>query len=613
MADPLSHAQLVWREGLPYASDYGDSYFGSDNPHAEAREVFIEANDLPRRFARAGRFVLGETGFGTGLNILLALAEWRRQAPPGAFLSLFSLDAHPLAAKDLARVHRHLGLDDPDSAALRAQYPPPVSGLHRIHFPGGDVVLTLGFGDAAPLLAHVRGRVDAWFLDGFAPRTNPGLWNTGVFQQLARLSRPGTTFGTYTAAGQVRRDLEATGFAVQRVPGHGPKRERLTGRFGGTETTDPETGVRPRILVAGAGIAGLTSALALQDRGCEVTVTDPAGIAGGASGNPAAVLLPHLKPHDPDSTDLALAGMRATHGLLERLRATRGGGTPDPFLAEGVAFHGVSAHTRKRVQRLRSRGPEQSGFLFVPDGPSCADTPHLYYPDGCGVNLAAFCTALGKLLPPVRNAALQAIHPQLDGLEAVTDSPLGETSWDAIVIATAACRGTSLCPEQANLSSVVGQMTQLRAPLPDWGGFVATGQGYCIPGANGQAWIGATYRRTAAAQAIHDDRPDPADDQHNLRHLAWVPGLEDSAAVSVVARWTGTRTVARDRLPLVGTSRADPDHRLLLSLAHGSRGLLYAPLSAQFLADHLLGLPEPLATPVSARLDPARLEHEPRD
>ncbi len=609
MADPLSHARLAWREGLPYAPDYGDTYFGSDNPDAEAREVFIEANHLPRRFARGGRFVLGETGFGTGLNLLLALAEWRRRAPPGAFLSLFSLEAHPLAPEDLARVHQHLGLDDADSSALRTQYPPPVSGLHRIHFPGGNAVLTLGFGDAAPLLAQVRGQIDAWFLDGFAPRTNPGLWNTGVFLQIARLSRPGTTFGTYTAAGHVRRDLEASGFSVHRVPGHGPKRERLTGTFGGDNAPDPETVARPRVLIAGAGMAGLTTALALQDRGCEVTVTDPAGVGGGASGNPAAVLLPHLQPRDPVITDLALAGMRATRGLLARLRESRPLGTPDPILAEGVAFHGVSPHARKRVERLRSLGPGHTGYLFDPEGPACADVPHLYYPTGCAVDLRTLCTALSERLPPIRDAALRGIRSRPEGLQVTADGGLAEAPWDAVVVATAARRGTELCPEQAALSSVVGQMTRLRAPLPDWGGFVATGQGYCIPGHDGSAWIGATYRRTASTQAINDDRPDPADDHHNLQHLAWVPGLGDPGRISIVDGWAGTRTVSRDRLPLVGASHADPGGRVLLSLAHGSRGLLFAPLSAQLLADHLFGMPEPLEAPVSARLDPMRLDH----
>lgn len=107
-------------------------------------------------------------------------------------------------------------------------------------------------------------------------------------------------------------------------------------------------------------------------------------------------------------------------------------------------------------------------------------------------------------------------------------------------------------------------------------------------------------------RAENEQAPQAEDDQTNLRHLAWVPGLQDAQAVEILAQWTGERAVVRDRLPLVGRSRLDPGGRVLLSLAHGSRGLLYAPLAGEWLADHLLGLIEPLEAQTAARFAPAR-------
>ena len=597
----LPWARLEWRTGRPWAPDYGDSYFGSDDPKAEVQEVFIEANDLPARFAAGGSIAVGETGFGTGLNILQALAEWRRHAPPDAFLALFSLEAHPLSPADLAEVHRHLGLDNADSAALRAQYPPPAQGLHRIHFPGGRAVLTLGFGDAAPLLAEVRGGIDAWFLDGFAPRSNPALWNTGVFRQIARLSHAGTTFGTYTAAGQVRRDLEATGFRVERVPGHGGKRERLTGRFAGSaDRRAPQ-----RVAVVGAGIAGLSAALALQDRGCTVSVYDPAGAGGGTSSNPAAVLLPNLHPTDHDLNDLSLAGVRATRALLERLEAA---GARELRLAEGVAFHGITAHGRKRVERLLAAGEEAFGELFDRNGPACGPEPHIHYAAGCAVDLAACCHALASALPPVRRHKVIGIDSPGDGHAARLLTRNGQTEFDAIILANGVGDSGPLCEEQRAISTVTGQSTRVHASLPDWGGFVATGRGYCIPQPDSTAWLGATYRRTGPAGEPETDRmPRPEDDRTNLEHLGWVPGLGDTGAVRILDHWVGTRTVVRDRLPMVGPAWQDSEGRILLTLAHGSRGLLYAPLAGQLLADRLLGLIEPLPAAVTSRLHPSRV------
>ncbi|WP_018861267.1 MULTISPECIES: tRNA (5-methylaminomethyl-2-thiouridine)(34)-methyltransferase MnmD [unclassified Thioalkalivibrio] len=605
--EPLSPAQLVWRDGRPYAPQYQDAYFGSDDPRAEAREVFIEANDLPRRFASGGCFAVGETGFGTGLNILLALQEWRQHAPPGAFLSLLSLEAHPLSPGSLEEVHQHLGLDDADARALRAQYPPAVTGLHRIVFPDARAVLTLGLGDAAPLLAQLRGGIDAWFLDGFAPRSNPGLWNTAVFRQIARLSHPGATFGTYTAAGQVRRDLEAVGFAVERAPGHGGKRERLKGRYAGLPPARAEC---PRVAVVGAGLAGLATAFALQQRGCDVRLFDPAGTGGGASGNPAAVLLPNPHFRDTELNHLALAGMRSTRALLAEITRQTG---INPVLAEGVSFHGVSAHGRKRVQRLLRAGREHTGCLFdLEVGPNSGPEPRLYYPAGCGLDLAQFCTALAQLLPTVEAQRVTGLQAAGEGLRLVTEE--GEanepsTPWDHVVVATAAPGTRPLCPELKQVSTVSGQMTRIRAPLPDWGGQVSTGQGYCIPLGPGEAWIGATYRRTQPPHPRHtlpDTTPRAEDDQLNLEHLSWVPGLDDPTKIETLSRWTGTRAVVRDRLPLAGASSRNPDQRVWLNAAHGSRGLLYAPLAAELLADRLLGLPEPLLDSTASRLDPQR-------
>jgi tRNA 5-methylaminomethyl-2-thiouridine biosynthesis bifunctional protein len=48
---------------------------------------------------------------------------------------------------------------------------------------------------------------------------------------MADLSAPGASFATYTAAGFVRRGLEASGFTVKKRPGFGKKRHMLAGRF----------------------------------------------------------------------------------------------------------------------------------------------------------------------------------------------------------------------------------------------------------------------------------------------------------------------------------------------------------------------------------------------
>ena len=104
-------------------------------------------------------------------------------------------------------------------------------------FDDGRVRVTVVFDDAAAGLRRIReGKiapdgVDACFLDGFAPSKNPAMWSPQVFREVAALSKPGTTFSTFTVAGSVRRGLEACGFSLQKMPGHGKKRQILTGVF----------------------------------------------------------------------------------------------------------------------------------------------------------------------------------------------------------------------------------------------------------------------------------------------------------------------------------------------------------------------------------------------
>ena len=83
-------------------------------------------------------------------------------------------------------------------------------------------------------LPRWAGRADAWFLDGFSPAKNPELWGEGLMREVAAHTAPGGSFATYTAAGAVRRALQAAGFQVERVPGYGTKRNMSRGRLTGT-------------------------------------------------------------------------------------------------------------------------------------------------------------------------------------------------------------------------------------------------------------------------------------------------------------------------------------------------------------------------------------------
>ena len=108
----------------------------------------------------------------------------------------------------------------PYADELRAQWPLPLPGCHRLLLAEGRITLDLWFGDVNELLpqfdASMNNQVDAWFLDGFAPAKNPDMWTEQLFAAMARFARPEGSFATFTAAGFVRRGLQQAGFQVNR-------------------------------------------------------------------------------------------------------------------------------------------------------------------------------------------------------------------------------------------------------------------------------------------------------------------------------------------------------------------------------------------------------------
>ncbi|MDF0602976.1 tRNA (5-methylaminomethyl-2-thiouridine)(34)-methyltransferase MnmD [Psychromarinibacter sp. C21-152] len=213
----------AWQGAVPVSRRFDDPYYSLENGLAETRHVFLAGNDLPARF-REG-FHIAELGFGTGLNLLTALQAWRAAGLPGP-LRYTSFEAYPLPADDLSRALAHF----PDLAALVA---PLLAAWRR-----GDRVIETNdlraeivVGDARATLPRWPGRADAWFLDGFSPAKNPELWEAPLMAEVARHTAPGGTAATYTAAGFVRRNLEAAGFDVTRTPGYGRKRHMTRARL----------------------------------------------------------------------------------------------------------------------------------------------------------------------------------------------------------------------------------------------------------------------------------------------------------------------------------------------------------------------------------------------
>ena len=591
--------ELELRDGMPVSTAFDDVYFSRAGGVAETTHVFLKGNGLPGRWVGCSHFTIGELGFGTGLNFLVTLKAWRATADAGAILHYHSVEKYPFTREAL----RALLAVQPELAAevaeLLAVYPLRLPGVHRVHL--GNVVLNLWFGDVAQWLDGDadQPRVDAWFLDGFSPAKNQAMWTSEILTRVAQRSAPGATCATFTAAGAVRRGLQAAGFAIEKTAGFGHKRDMLTGETGGASAAVGARRVCGPVIVIGAGIAGSTLAHALTTRGAAVTLVERGAVASGASGNAAGVLFPQLTKRWNPST----AWYFTAYGfMLRQLRY---------WQAQGLAFSHASPgmlrlprHTEEEAQ-LRSLqdtlGLDPTIVRWMDRTQASAEagldlkTGGAFFPDGTWVSPPELCRALvchPQIMLRENTAALSIAR---EGDAWAITLATGEVLVAPYLCVASAYDAQQLLPEYGlRLHTVGGQVSEyaasdVAAPLRS----ILCHKGYVIPRGD-RYLIGATYHREdllAVTPARH------AENHAELETIlpGWLRITPDRGRSSI-------RTTTPDRLPYVGALSAG----LYLSIGHGSRGLLSAPLAAEMIASMVTGDALPVTQHVRQTVDPLR-------
>ncbi|MBC3374718.1 bifunctional tRNA (5-methylaminomethyl-2-thiouridine)(34)-methyltransferase MnmD/FAD-dependent 5-carboxymethylaminomethyl-2-thiouridine(34) oxidoreductase MnmC [Pseudomonas sp. SWRI92] len=643
------HAQLDWdNQGLPRSRVFDDVYFSDRSGLEETRYVFLAQNNLAERFTalpEGGRLVIGETGFGTGLNFLCAWQLFEQCAPAGARLHFVSVEKFPLRPEDLRRALALWPELKRQADQLLGQYVAIHQGFQRMTLANGRVTLTLLVGDALEQLPQLDGPIDAWFLDGFAPAKNPEMWTAELFAELARLAAPGATLSTFTSTGWVRRRLNAAGFKMKRTPGIGHKWEILRGVFLGWPEQVPAPALakpwyaRPaphagerRALVIGGGLAGCASAASLAARGWQVTLLERhAGLAEEASGNPQGVLYLKLSAHGTALSQMILSGFGYTRRLLEHLQR---GVDWDSCGVLQLAFNDKEAERQAQLADAfptdllkildRTEAQAQSGI-----GLACGG---LFYPEGGWVHPPALC----RWQAADSAIALLAHHEVLE-LRRVDDQ---WQAWDGqrcvasapVVILASAAEIKRFAPAaELPLKRIRGQITRLPQTTRSQSlATVVCAEGYVAPPRMGEHTLGASF------DFKNDDLiPTAAEHAGNLQMLEEISlDLMDRLDASALdpehlEGRAAFRCTSPDYLPIVGPladlgaftetycalakdARQVPDHPcpwldgLYVNSGHGSRGLVSAPLSGELIAAWLDNEPLPLPRSVAEACHPNR-------
>jgi tRNA 5-methylaminomethyl-2-thiouridine biosynthesis bifunctional protein len=567
----LGQSPVVWDEaGRPRSRLFDDIYFSTTDGLAESRAVFLAGCGLPQAWAGRRASCVGELGFGSGLNILALIDLWARTREPGARLHVFSVEAFPMDAADARRALAPWPELARLAERLLARWPRRRPGFHRLAFDDLDVTLDLAVMDAAEALAAWSGRADAWFLDGFSPACNPAMWSEAVLTGVAARSAPGARVATFTVAGAVRRGLEAAGFATQKQPGFGGKRQRLEARAPG----DPvEPNPARRVAIVGAGVAGAALARAFTRLGAQPVVFEAEGPGAGASGNPAALVMPRLDAGGGEIARLyAQAFARAVDVYTE---------IPAAIIARGAVQLENGPKDPSRFDRIAASGLFDAGRLARIDASAASEWLGEPAPAG-GLRFEEAVVVEPASVLDAWLAGAEVRHAAITRIERVGTlwrliGEGGALVGEAEVVCFAAGPGSAALALGAPLSAVRGQISVARSPHRPaaalWGGYVVPGRDQFV--------FGATHDREDAGCEVRE-----ADHARNRALLAQGrPALAAALQGEPLEGRASARAVTPDFLPLAGAwGELGAGEGLYILSGLGSRGFCAAPLLAEHVA-----------------------------
>lgn len=553
-------------------------------------DICLAANDLPRRWAGAARFVVLESAFGDGDRFLATWRAWQSDPQRPARLHYLALCAAPLPV-------------DAAPPPLRAAWPPQVPGFHRLELDGGRVTLDLMAGPPDASLGQIDARVDAFYLHAAAPSMTP----------LARLAAPGATLAAPAA---LAPRLAAAGFRAAATADGGP----LRAVFAGRQPPPVRTVWRRRAIVVGAGLAGAAACERLTARGWHVTLIERHGLpAQEASGNLAGIFMPQLAKDDNPAARLSRAA------FLFALRYWDGLGGVGTSIAGArcgvlhLARDAAHARVQREIAAARRYPPEFARWL-EPDAAAAllgAPAPDggWLFGQGGWARPASVCQAMldacGDRLTRIWSSDVLQLTRAGDAWQARTAD--GVAAEAPLLILANGTGATALAQAAAlPLAAVRGQVTHVAPGVLPAPPLVVCREAYLTPPSDGVVSAGASYDADPAPELRRASQSD------NLTRVAAIFGRAPPSDQALAGR-VGFRCVAPDRLPLIGAlpHDAQPDRVERLRdvarwpgvyglLGYASRGLIWAPLGAELLAAQLDNEPLPLESGLVAALDPAR-------
>ena len=577
----LESHQLQWKDELPFSLDANDIFF-QDEALNEIEHVFIKPNEIKHRSSVEKNLIVGEIGFGFGLNFLSTCQTWIQNSNEG-LLTYLSID-HKIASHDeIKKLFKKFNeLKDLEMTFFDC-FEPIHQGINKFFFPQWSVELIIYVGDVLDAISDLdkNFKADAWYLDGFDPKLNNVMWSDPVLDFIQMHSYKNTTISTFTAAGFVRRGLTQRGFEVERKKGFKFKRHHITGKYSKlSKEKNPK-----KIAIIGSGIAGCSTAYHLAKNGHVVEIFEiESEISSGASGNPLAALYPRFNLNNEPLNLLNFSSFYYADRFYKSLDC-------DGYFETGIGFKINDKRTESWVKKLKALNREDLfSFSDNQNKTGLKDFRGVIFNHGGYIDPKK----INQSLLDNENIKIHLRH-EFKNFEIGSSNVTiriddnNQCDYDYLVLA----HGSGLINFSNDLSLSKGQL--VAAKISNSIKMPINSSGYILPAKDGLNWIGASYDHQFKNLDVDEDKLKKMialqEDQYGVKNNSQ---QYDSRAQ--------IRTVSKNKLPIVGKYKQNEN--IIMLGGFGSRGFCYGPILGDHVASIIDKSPSPLEKNIATSLLP---------
>lgn len=197
-----------------YVPEMNEHYHSIHGAIQESQYIFINCGFDA---CKADPLNILEIGFGTGLNAFLTAIK---ACSGNRYVHYTSVEKYPLPGEITSSLNYHSIMGEGTRELFEHIHSSPWNTEVKIC---NNFILNKTEGDATTSIPE--GEYDLICFDAFGPDKQPEMWTMEVFERIAAVTKENGIFVTYSAKGEVKRNLRSCGFNVTLLPGPPGKRQ----------------------------------------------------------------------------------------------------------------------------------------------------------------------------------------------------------------------------------------------------------------------------------------------------------------------------------------------------------------------------------------------------